>query len=52
MRQKDYIAHHAVSLGLLSAYIGLKFNYSKAEQIQLGIAGMMADCGMSKILIA
>lgn len=47
--KEDYIAHHAVSLGLLSAYIGLKFNYSKAEQVQLGIAGMMADSGMAKI---
>lgn len=47
--KKDYIFHHAVTLGVLSAYIGRKLNYKKAEEIQLGIAGMMADSGMAKI---
>ncbi|OIJ21928.1 phosphohydrolase [Anaerobacillus alkalidiazotrophicus] len=47
--KEAYIFHHAVTLGLLSAYLGKKLNYSKAEQIQLGIAGMMSDSGMAKI---
>jgi HD-GYP domain-containing protein (c-di-GMP phosphodiesterase class II) len=47
--KEDYIYHHAVSVGVLSAYLGRKLNFSKAEEIQLGIAGMMADSGMSQI---
>lgn len=47
--KKDYIFHHAVTLGVLSAYMGRKSNYNKAEEIQLGIAGMMADSGMAKM---
>ncbi|WNF37136.1 HD-GYP domain-containing protein [Bacillaceae bacterium IKA-2] len=47
--KQDYISHHAVTLGVLSAYLGRKLNYKKAEEIQLGIAGMMADSGMAKI---
>lgn len=45
----DYIFHHAVSVGVLSAFLGRKLKYKKAEEIQLGIAGMMADSGMAKI---
>ena len=45
----DYIFHHAVSVGVLAAYLGRKLNYKKAEEIQLGIAGMMADAGMAKV---
>lgn len=47
--KQDYIFHHAVSVGVLSAYLGRKQNYTKAEEIQVGIAGMMADSGMAKI---
>lgn len=47
--KQDYIFHHAVSVGVLSAYLGMQLKYAKAEVIQLGIAGMMADSGMSKI---
>ncbi len=47
--KEDYIFHHSVSVGVLSGYLGLKLNFSKAEVIQLGIAGMMADSGMAKI---
>lgn len=45
----DYLFHHAVSVGLLSAYLGRKLNYTKPEEIQLGIAGMLADSGMAKV---
>lgn len=47
--KENYISHHAVTLGVLSAYLGRKLNYKKGEEIQLGIAGMMADSGMAKI---
>jgi HD-GYP domain-containing protein (c-di-GMP phosphodiesterase class II) len=45
----DYIFHHAVSVGVLSAYLARKLNYNSAEEIQVGIAGMMSDSGMAKI---
>ncbi len=45
----DYLYHHAVSVGLLSAYIGRKLNYTKAEEIQLGISGVLSDSGMAKV---
>ncbi|RXJ02853.1 HD-GYP domain-containing protein [Anaerobacillus alkaliphilus] len=47
--KNDYIFHHSVSVGVLAAYLGRKLNFSKAEEIQLGIAGMMSDSGMAKI---
>ncbi|SDM40350.1 HD-GYP domain-containing protein [Sediminibacillus halophilus] len=45
---KDYFYHHAVMVGLLSAFLAKKSNY-KHEWIQIGIAGFLADCGMAKI---
>lgn len=47
--KQEYVFHHAVSVGVLSAYIGRKLNFKKGEEIQLGISGIMADSGMSKI---
>ncbi|MCT8136315.1 HD-GYP domain-containing protein [Anaerobacillus sp. CMMVII] len=44
----DYIYHHAVSVGALSAYLGRMLNLTYVEQIQIGLAGLMADSGMSK----
>ncbi len=46
--KKDYVYHHAVMMGLLSAFLAKKSNY-KHEWIQVGIAGFLADCGMAKI---
>lgn len=46
----DYINHHAVSVCIISSFIGNKLGLSKPEGIQLAIASLLADCGMSKIL--
>ncbi|MGV3488552.1 MAG: HD-GYP domain-containing protein [Tuberibacillus sp.] len=46
---KDYIFHHSVSVGLLSAYFSTKLNYSKKEVFEIGMAGLLADCGMAKL---
>jgi HD-GYP domain-containing protein (c-di-GMP phosphodiesterase class II) len=48
-KKEDYIFHHAVSVAVLSAFLGKKLNFSKGEWIQIGLAGAMADSGMSKI---
>ncbi|MBE4907926.1 HD-GYP domain-containing protein [Bacillus luteolus] len=45
----DYLSHHSVVVGLLSGLIGKKLNYDKGECIQLMLAGLLSDCGMSKI---
>ncbi|KGP92695.1 phosphohydrolase [Pontibacillus chungwhensis BH030062] len=45
----DYFYHHGVAVALLSALIAEQLQYSKGEQIQVGIAGFLSDCGMSKI---
>ncbi|WP_345241502.1 HD-GYP domain-containing protein [Pontibacillus salipaludis] len=45
----DYFYHHAVAVALLSALLAEQLQYSKGEQIQVGIAGFLSDCGMSKI---
>ncbi|WP_078429539.1 HD-GYP domain-containing protein [Alkalihalobacterium alkalinitrilicum] len=49
--KKDYLYHHAVFVGILSALIAKSLNYTKAEWIQVGLAGVMADIGMSKVSI-
>lgn len=46
----DYMYHHAVTVCVLSSFIGKKLGLTKAEGIQLAIASLLADCGMSKIL--
>ncbi|MDM5314459.1 HD-GYP domain-containing protein [Fictibacillus sp. b24] len=45
----DYIYHHAVSVGILSTFLAKKLNFSSGDCIQIGIAGVLSDCGMSKV---
>jgi HD-GYP domain-containing protein (c-di-GMP phosphodiesterase class II) len=45
----DYLYHHAVTVGLVSGFIGRKLNFSKGDWVQLALAGCLADCGMAKI---
>ncbi|MEH7237907.1 HD-GYP domain-containing protein [Bacillus sp. JJ1562] len=47
--REDYLFHHSVMLGLLSGYLGKKLKYSEADCNHLAIAGLLSDCGMSKI---
>lgn len=47
--KKDvYLYHHTLSVGLLSGMIAQKLNYDKGLIIQSALAGLLADCGMSK----
>lgn len=46
---KDYYAHHAVGVAVLAATISKKMNFSSGQTLQLGLAGVLADAGMSKI---
>ncbi|MFV8826172.1 HD-GYP domain-containing protein [Alkalihalobacterium sp. APHAB7] len=47
--KENYLYHHAVFVGILSALIAKSLHFSKAEWIQVGIAGLMSDAGMSKL---
>lgn len=46
---KDYLYHHCIATGLISAVIAKKMGYERGDTIQLAIAGMLADSGMSRI---
>lgn len=45
----DYIYHHCIATGLISSVIAQKLNYEKGIVIQMGLAGLLADCGMAKV---
>lgn len=47
--KEDYLYHHAVGVGVLSAFIAKKLELSQGEWIQAGLAGAMADSGMARI---
>ncbi|MDN4608886.1 HD-GYP domain-containing protein [Sporosarcina highlanderae] len=46
---EEYIYHHPIAVGILSAAIGQQMGYEKGDIIQLGLAGTLADSGMAKI---
>lgn len=46
---KDYLYHHCIATGLISAAIANKLGFDRGNTLQMGIAGTLADCGMSKI---
>ncbi|WP_046176372.1 HD-GYP domain-containing protein [Domibacillus indicus] len=48
-KKDDYLYHHTLSVGLLSGMIAQKLNYDKGLIVQSALAGLLADCGMSKI---
>ncbi|WP_078556416.1 HD-GYP domain-containing protein [Bacillus alkalicellulosilyticus] len=48
-KKEEYLAHHSIAVGVIAAYVGYKLNFSKEEWTQIGIAGILADCGMSQI---
>ncbi|SET74822.1 HD-GYP domain, c-di-GMP phosphodiesterase class II (or its inactivated variant) [Oceanobacillus limi] len=47
--KRDYFYHHSVSVSLLSGFLAKKMGYDKGEWIQIGLAGLLADAGMSRI---
>lgn len=47
--KNEFIYHHSVSLGILSAFLAKKMGYEKGEWLQIGLAGSLSDCGMAKM---
>ncbi|MEK4626671.1 MAG: HD-GYP domain-containing protein [Solibacillus sp.] len=46
---KDYLYHHCIATGLIASIVAKKMGFERGITIQLAIAGMLADSGMSKI---
>lgn len=47
--QKEYLSHHAVSVGILTSALATELDYPKGTILQLGLAGTLTDCGMAKV---
>jgi HD-GYP domain-containing protein (c-di-GMP phosphodiesterase class II) len=47
--KKEYLYHHPVAVSILSAMIGKKIGLESGQVNQLALAGVLADCGMSKV---
>ncbi|MCA0984909.1 HD-GYP domain-containing protein [Halobacillus yeomjeoni] len=45
----EYLYHHNVAMGLISAYLAEKMGYKYGEWIQIGLAATLCDAGMSQI---
>ncbi|MFJ7935450.1 HD-GYP domain-containing protein [Sporosarcina sp. NPDC096371] len=46
---KEYIYHHSIAVGILVSAICGQMGLSKGQTLQLGLAGVLADCGMAKV---
>ena len=46
---KDYLYHHCIATGLISAIITQKLGYERGFVLQMAVAGTLADCGMAKV---
>ncbi|WP_423408650.1 HD-GYP domain-containing protein [Heyndrickxia sp. MSNUG] len=45
----EYLYDHPLAVGIISAFIAKKLNYSKGDVTQIAVAGCLSDCGMAKI---
>lgn len=45
----DYLYDHPLAVGIISAFIAKKLNYSKGDVTQIALAGCLSDCGMAKV---
>lgn len=47
--KRDYIYYHSVAVSILSYMVGKRIGMENGEVIQLGLAGLLSDAGMSKL---
>lgn len=45
----EYLYHHNVATGLISAILAQNLGFNKGDILQIAIAGVLADAGLSKI---
>ncbi|WP_077616205.1 HD-GYP domain-containing protein [Caenibacillus caldisaponilyticus] len=48
-KPSGYLYDHSVSVGLISAYLAHKMKHPKRQILEIGLAGLLADCGMAKL---
>ena len=46
---KAYLYHHSIAVGILASAISEEMGYKVGQTMQIGLAGVLADCGMAKI---
>ncbi|KHE73185.1 HD-GYP domain-containing protein [Halobacillus sp. BBL2006] len=46
---EDYLYHHSVTMGMMSGYLAHQMGSNYGEWIQVGLAGVLSDCGMSQV---
>lgn len=49
VKAEEYIYHHSVAVSLMSAFLGKQLGYEKGECIQIGLAGLLCDAGMTRV---
>jgi len=49
---KDYTYHHSIAVGIMASAISRQMGFPTGQTLQLGLAGVLADCGMAKIDMA
>lgn len=47
--KKDYVAHHAISTGIISGMLAKKLGLEQGRYVQAVLAGCLMDCGMAKM---
>ncbi|RSD22338.1 HD-GYP domain-containing protein [Mesobacillus subterraneus] len=47
--KSEYLYDHPLAVGIISAFIAKKLQYSKGDVTQIALAGCLSDCGMAKI---
>lgn len=48
-KEEEYLTQHQLAVGMLAARLGKELGYASGDCIQLGIAGLFSDIGMTKI---
>lgn len=48
-KKEDYFYHHDISVSIMAAFLAKKMGFEKGEWIQVGLAGFLSNCGMSKV---
>lgn len=46
---EEYIYHHAVSVSLISTFLAKELGFSNGEALQVGLAGILCDAGMTRV---
>ena len=47
--KEEYLYQHSLVVGLLCGFMAKQLKYSHGDTVQAALAGLLADCGMSKV---